>query len=96
MFNVIRFLNHEVIDYNIVILPEGYNMEYCGVCGEKLILKECGVDGEVTYCSNCSEFRFPMFSSAISAIILNPSKDKILLIQQYGKKDNILVAGYIN
>ncbi|WP_338630483.1 NUDIX domain-containing protein [Clostridium baratii] len=41
-------------------------------------------------------FRFPTFSSAISAIILNPDKDKVLLIQQYGRVDNILVAGYIN
>mgnify|MGYP001774855617 FL=1 len=37
-----------------------------------------------------------MFNSAISAIIFNPDKTKILLIQQYGKKDNILVAGYIS
>ncbi len=41
-------------------------------------------------------FRFPTFSSAISAIVLNPDKNKVLLIQQYERKDNILVAGYIN
>lgn len=29
-------------------------------------------------------------------LILNQPLDKVLLIQQYQKKDNILVAGYIN
>ena len=28
--------------------------------------------------------------------VLSPKKDKVLLIQQYGKKRNILVAGYVN
>ena len=59
-------------------------------------MKECGTDGMIPYCDACQTFRFPMFNSAISAIIFNPDKTKILLIQQYGKKDNILVAGYIS
>ena len=53
---------------------------YCQVCGQQLIKKKCGIDGEVPYCPNCNEFRFERFNSAISAIVLNPSKDKILLI----------------
>ena len=69
---------------------------YCQVCGQQLIKKKCGIDGEVPYCPNCNEFRFERFNSAISAIVLNPSKDKILLIQQYRRTDNILIAGYIN
>ena len=69
---------------------------YCEKCGHELMEKECGNDGLVPYCPNCKEFRFVKFSSAISAIILNPNHDKILLIQQYGKTDNILIAGYIN
>lgn len=71
-------------------------MEFCSKCGCKLIDKECGKEGMIPYCPNCNEFRFPMFNSAISTIILNPKQDKILLIQQYGRTDNILVAGYIN
>ena len=70
-------------------------MSYCIKCGHELIMKQNGIDGEVPYCPNCHEFRFPMFNSAISALILNPDKNKILLIQQYGRKDNILVAGYV-
>ena len=42
------------------------------------------------------QFKFLTFNSAISAIVFNPQKDKILLIQQYGKPYYILVAGYIN
>ena len=71
-------------------------MNYCFQCGTKLINKQCNNEGEVPYCNKCEMFRFPTFSSAISAIVLNPDKNKVLLIQQYGRKDNILVAGYIN
>ena len=71
-------------------------MKYCEKCGEKLILKENGIEGKIPFCKKCRQFKFPMFNSAISAIIFNPDKSKILLIQQYGRKDSILVAGYIN
>lgn len=71
-------------------------MEFCSKCGCKLVDKECGKEGMVPYCPSCGEFRFPMFNSAISTIIVNPKQNKILLIQQYGRTDNVLVAGYIN
>ena len=70
--------------------------KYCYVCGEKLIKKQCKDEGIVKYCTCCEEFRFPLYSSAVSMVVFNPKKDKILLIQQYGMKSNILVAGYIN
>ncbi|GAB6168847.1 NAD(+) diphosphatase [Clostridium carnis] len=71
-------------------------MNYCFECGTKLINKKCNDEGEIPYCNICEKFHFPTFSSAISVIILNPDKNKVLLIQQYGRVDNILVAGYIN
>lgn len=71
-------------------------MKYCVECGARLEMRTCGIDGMVPYCPRCKAFRFPMFNSAISAIIFNPTKDKILLIKQYGMSDYILVAGYIN
>lgn len=74
-------------------------MSYCNVCGSKLTKKECinfGIsDGLVPFCPTCNEFKFPMFNVAVSSIIFNPDHTKILLIQQYGKKNNILVAGYV-
>lgn len=71
-------------------------MKYCNECGNELIEKECDHDGMIPYCPVCKEFRFPTFNSAISTVMFNPNKDKILLIQQYGRTSNILVAGYIN
>lgn len=70
--------------------------KYCYACGEKLELRKLENEGQIPYCKSCKEFRFPAFNSAVSMIALNPKKDKILLIQQYGKKNNILVAGYVN
>lgn len=71
-------------------------MAYCQECGEKLVEKYLKNEGMVPYCERCGQFRFPGFSSAISAICYNPSGEKILLIQQYGRKQNILVAGYVS
>lgn len=71
-------------------------MKYCFKCGTKLIDKELENEGIIPFCTNCNEYRFPIFNSAISTVIFNKTKDKILLIQQYGRKANILVAGYIN
>lgn len=71
-------------------------MKYCIECGTKLIEKELEKEGMVPYCSSCKEYRFPVFNTAVSIIVMNPAKDKILLIQQYGAKEYILVAGYVN
>jgi NAD+ diphosphatase len=68
---------------------------FCKKCGQLLSKKICSDEGLVPYCIHCNEYRFPIFNTAISAIILNPSQDKVLLIQQYGRSDNILVAGYV-
>ena len=71
-------------------------MKYCYECGNKLINKELENEGIIPYCEKCGEYRFPIFSTAVSMIVENQDKTKILLIQQYGKKNNVLVAGYIN
>ena len=75
-------------------------MSYCIECGTKLIIKHCvchGVDeGDVPYCETCGEYRFPMFNTAVSMVVFNKDYSKILLIKQYGKDRNILVAGYVS
>ena len=71
-------------------------MEYCMACGHKLIKKHLDKEGDIPYCPDCKEFRFPIFSTAVSVIVHNPAKDKILLIKQYGRDAYILVAGYVN
>lgn len=71
-------------------------MTYCSTCGSKLIEKEKINEGPFPYCPSCEEYRFPVFNTAVSMIVLNPDKTKVLMIQQYGKPFNILVAGYVD
>ena len=46
--------------------------------------------------SSSERYRFPVFNTAVSRVILNKEQDKILLIKQYGGADYILCAGYVN
>jgi len=71
-------------------------MKYCVECGTKLEMKYLEGEGEIPFCPNCNEFRFPIFNCAVSMEVMNPDKNKVILIQQYGREFNILVAGYIN
>ena len=71
-------------------------MKHCYECGTKLTERFLEGEGMVPYCETCRSFRFPVFNTAVIMIIFNPAKDKILLIQQYGRPVNILVAGYVN
>ncbi len=71
-------------------------MKYCYECGTPLIIKPLKDEGDIPYCESCGCFRFPIFSTAVSIITLDPQKEKILLIKQYGRDRNILVAGYVN
>ena len=68
---------------------------FCTVCGEKLTLTFKQDEGLVPYCKNCNEYRFPMFSTAVSMVVTNRTKDKILLAKHVGSDDYILFAGYI-
>ena len=71
-------------------------MSYCTECGRELVMKNLENEGMVPYCERCGQFRFPMFNTAISAIVYAPDGRHIILIQQYGRKQNILVAGYVS
>lgn len=71
-------------------------MKFCYTCGTQLVEKYLEREGMVPYCPHCQQFRFPIFNTAVSMEVLNPSRTHVLLIQQYGKTRNILVAGYVN
>lgn len=71
-------------------------MKYCMKCGNKLQKRYLKHEGMTAYCEGCKEYRFPYANTAVSLILLSPQKDQVLLIQQYQKKDYILVAGYVN
>ena len=68
---------------------------YCPVCGEKLALYLHDQEGLVPFCKHCEEFRFPQFATAVSMVVVNRTKDKILLAKHRGQDDFILFAGYV-
>lgn len=71
-------------------------MKYCMKCGNELRMRSLKHEGSIPYCAACGEYRFPYANTAVSLILLSPRQDQVLLIQQYQKKDYILVAGYVN
>lgn len=68
---------------------------FCTECGEKLTLMFKSEEGLVPYCPKCGEYRFPRFATAVSMVVTNRTKDKILLAKHLGQDDFILFAGYI-
>ncbi len=74
-------------------IPE---MNYCMHCGEKLVLRHLDNEGEIPYCPQCGDFRFPVFSTGVSMIITDITGEHVLMIRQYGGDEYILCAGYVN
>lgn len=68
---------------------------YCIECGKKLTLMFNQREGLVPFCKNCNEYRFPQFATAVSMVVTNRNKDKILLAKHKDHDDFILFAGYI-
>lgn len=71
-------------------------MKYCMECGTKLKDRFLKNEGMIPFCEECGQFRFPVFSTAVSVEVQSPDRERILLIKQYGKDRYILVAGYVN
>ena len=71
-------------------------MNYCMQCGTRLQMKDHPEGGLVPYCEHCAAFRHPVFSTAVSMIVMNPERTKMILIRQYGRPHYVLVAGYVN
>ncbi|MGI6182364.1 MAG: NAD(+) diphosphatase [Agathobaculum sp.] len=71
-------------------------MKYCMECGTELEQRFLENEGMIPYCPKCEAFRFPVFSTAVIMIVMTEDRQRILLIQQYGRTDYILVAGYVN
>lgn len=70
-------------------------MNYCTKRGHKLELKFLEGEGEIPFCEECHEFRFPTFSSAVSLIIYNEKRDKMLLAYKAGYNHVAYIAGYL-
>ena len=72
------------------------DMNYCMHCGTRLQPKQHPTEGIVPWCETCQAFRYPVFNTAVSLLVMDRSKSKIILIRQYGRPHYILVAGYVN
>ena len=68
---------------------------FCTECGEKLTLMYAKGEGLVPFCKTCNQFRFAQFATAVSMVVTNRQKDKILLAKHKGHNDYILFAGYV-
>ena len=68
---------------------------FCTECGEKLTLMFNSGEGLVPYCKNRGAYRFAQFATAVSMVVTNRTKDKILLARHKGHEDYILFAGYV-
>lgn len=71
-------------------------MRYCMRCGAPLVRREHPTDGSVPYCECCGDYRFPVFSTAVSVIVENPAGTELLMIRQYGEPHPVFVAGYVD
>ncbi len=71
-------------------------MFYCPICGTRLKAQEHPTDGIVAYCERCGDYRFPLFSTAVSIVVLNPERTQMILIRQYGEPWEVLAAGYVD
>lgn len=70
--------------------------KFCPDCGEKLIIKPIGDEGDVPFCEKCGKPWFEMFSSAVIVLVVNERGEAALLRQSYiSDKYYNLVSGYI-
>ena len=71
-------------------------LKFCPVCGERLCLRPPPTEPPTPFCPRCGDYRFPLFSTAVSVILLDGSGSRMLLIRQYGEPDPVLPAGYVD
>ena len=69
---------------------------YCMRCGARLGIREHPTDGPVPYCAGCGDYRYPVFSTAISLVVTDADETHMILIRQYGEAEEVLVAGYVD
>lgn len=70
--------------------------KYCPECGEMLILKPIGDEGDTPFCEKCDRPWFDMFSSAVIVLVVNEFGEAALLRQDYMSTEHrVLVSGYI-
>lgn len=70
--------------------------KFCPDCGAPLSRRDLGDDKDVPWCESCSRPWFPIFPSAIIAMVYNDRGEVLLLRQSYISTEFCnLVSGYI-
>lgn len=69
---------------------------YCPQCGEKLVPKVCGDEGETPYCNSCKRPFFPFSYPCVICLCIDSDSSEIALIKQgYVSENYVNVAGYV-
>ena len=68
---------------------------YCPLCGEKLLPKPIGDEGEVPFCEKCGRPFFPFSYPCVICLCIAEDGDVLLIKQSYGIIRYVCVAGYI-
>ena len=72
-------------------------MNYCMQCGGKLEPRFHEGEGRpIPWCESCSAWRYPVYNTAVSMVVMDEKRERVLLIRQYGRPFWVLVAGYVN
>ena len=70
--------------------------DYCPKCGEKLVLRRIGDEGEIPYCEVCQRPWFDMFSTCVLNVVVNEDNEVLLIRQSYGDTAKYVgVAGFM-
>lgn len=69
---------------------------YCPHCGNKLIPKEIGDEGEIPFCNKCGRPFWDMFTTSIICAAVNEYKEIALIRQSYVSQTKyVCIAGII-
>ena len=72
-------------------------MNYCMQCGGRLSPRHHEGEGRlIPWCDSCGAWRYPVYNTAVSMVVMDERREKVLLIRQYGRPHWVLVAGYVN
>lgn len=69
--------------------------KHCPQCGEKLVLKEIGDEGEVPFCDSCSRPFFSFSYPCVICLVTDGAGQFALIKQGYVSQRYVFVAGYV-
>ena len=68
---------------------------YCPDCGERLIRRPIGDEGETPYCNNCKRPFFGFSYPCVICLCVSETEEIALIKQSYVSENYVLVAGHI-